>query len=60
MVTGVEEEIPSCSPGTSSDKHTKARSASQPQFRSENTPTTIKADQILLAPSTVGKKQQLC
>ena len=49
MVTGVQEKIPYCSPGTSSGKQTKTRSTSQPQFRSENNPSTIKADQILLA-----------
>ena len=49
MVTRVQEEIPYCSPGTSSGKQKKARSTSQPQFRSENTPATIEADQILLA-----------
>ena len=38
-----------CSPGTSSGKQKKNRSTSQPQFRSENTPATIEADQILLA-----------
>ena len=49
MVTGIQEEIPYCSPGTSSGKQKKASSTSQPQFRSENTPATIEADQILLA-----------
>ena len=49
MVTAVQEEIPYCSPTTSSGKKKKARSTSQPQFRSENTPATIEADQILLA-----------
>ena len=49
MVTGVREEIPHCSSGTSSGKQKKARSTSQPQFRSENTPATTEADQILLA-----------
>ena len=49
MVTAVQEEIPYCSSGISSRKRKKARSASQPQFRSENTPATIEADQILLA-----------
>ena len=44
-----QEEIPYCSPTTSSGKQKKARSTSQPQFRSENTPATIEADQILLA-----------
>ena len=49
MVTAVQEEIPYCSCGISSGKQKKARSTSQPQFRSENTPATIEADQILLA-----------
>ena len=49
MVTGVQGEIPYCSSGISSGKQKKARSTSQPQFRSENTPATIEADQILLA-----------
>ena len=47
--TATQEEIPYCSPTTSSGKQKKARSTSQPQFRSENTPATIEADQILLA-----------
>ena len=49
MVTAVQEEIPHCSFGISSGKQKKARSTSQPQFHSENTPATIEADQILLA-----------
>ena len=49
MTTETQEEIPYCSSGTSSRKQKKARSTSQPQFRSENTPATIEADQILLA-----------
>ena len=49
MVTGVPEEVMSCSPSTSSGKQRKNRSTSQPQFRSENTPATIEAEQILLA-----------
>ena len=49
MVAGVQEEIPYCSPGTSSGKQTKARSTNQPQFRSDKTAATIEADQILLA-----------
>ena len=49
IVTAVQEEIPYCSSGISSAKQKKARSTSQPQFRSENTPATIGADQILLA-----------
>ena len=49
MVTEVQEEIPYCSSGISSEKQKKARSTNQPHFRSENTPATIEADQILLA-----------
>ena len=49
MVTAVQEDIPYCSSGFSSGKQKTARSTSQPQFRSENTPATIEADQILLA-----------
>ena len=48
-MTAAQEEIPYCSPTTSSGKQKKARSTSQPQFRSENTPATIEAEQILLA-----------
>ena len=47
--TALQEEIPYCSPTTSSGKQKKAPFTSQPQFRSENTPATIEADQILLA-----------
>ena len=43
-----QEENPYCSSTTSSGKQKKAHSTSQPQFRSENTPATIEADQILL------------
>ena len=49
IVTAVQEEITYCSSGISSAKQKKARSTSQPQFRSENTPATFEADQILLA-----------
>ena len=48
-VTAVQEEINYFSPGVSSGKQKKARSTSQTQFRSENTPAAIEADQILLA-----------
>ena len=48
-MTGVHEEVTYCSPCTSSEKQKKNRSTSQPQFRSENAPATIEADQILLA-----------
>ena len=49
MAIETQEEIPYCSTSTSSGKQKKARSTSQPQFRSENTPATLEADQILLA-----------
>ena len=49
MVTAVPEEIPYYSSGVSSGKQKEARPTSQPLFRSENTPATIEADQILLA-----------
>ena len=55
MVTGVHEEVMYCSPSTSSGKQKKNRSTSQPQFRSENTPATIEADQILLALQQLAK-----
>ena len=48
-MTGVHEEVTYCPPSTSSKKQKKNRSTSQPQFRSENTPAAIEADQILLA-----------
>ena len=48
-MTATQEEIPYCYPTTSSGKQKKARSTSQPQIRSENTPATIEADHILLA-----------
>ena len=47
-MAGVHEEVTYCPPSTFSEKQ-KNRSTSQPQFRSENTPATIEADQILLA-----------
>ena len=49
IVTAVQQEIPCYFSGISSAKQKKARSTSQPQFRSENTPATFEADQILLA-----------
>ena len=49
MVTGVHDKVTYCSPSTSSGKQKKNRSTKQPQFCSENTPATVKADQILLA-----------
>ena len=56
MMTAFQEEIPCCSPTTSSGKQKKARSTSQPQFRSENTPAKIEADQILLALQQLATK----
>ena len=49
MVTAVQEKVPYCSFRISSGKQKKARSTSQPHFRSKNTPATTEADQILLA-----------
>ena len=49
IVTAVQEEIPYCFSGNSSAKQKKACSTNQPKFRSENTPATFEADQILLA-----------
>ena len=46
-MTGVLEEVTYCSPSTSLGKQKENRSTSQSQFRSENTPATIEADQIL-------------
>ena len=48
-MTATQREIPYCSLTTSSGKQKKARSTSQPQFRSENALEIIEADQILLA-----------
>ena len=56
MVTRIQEEVPYWSPRTYSEKQKKPRSTSQPQFRSEYTPATIEADQILLAPQQLGMK----
>ena len=44
MMIATQEESPYCSRTTSSGKPKKARSTSQPQFGSENTPATIEAD----------------
>ena len=54
MTMETREEIPYCSTSTSSGKQKKARSTSHPQFRSENTPATLEADQILLAPQQLA------
>ena len=55
MVAGVHEEVTYCSPSTSSGKQRKNSSTSQPQFRSEDNPATIEADQILLALQQLAK-----
>ena len=55
MTKGIQDDITYCSRGTSSGKEKKARSSSQPQFRSEKTPTTIEADQISLALQQLAK-----
>ena len=49
LATGSQADIPYCSFGTPSGKQKKARSTSQPTFRSENIPATIEVDQTLLA-----------
>ena len=49
IIKGVHEEVMYCSPSTSSGKQKKNHSTRQLQFRSENTPATVEADQILLA-----------
>ena len=49
MVTAVQGDIPYCSSGISSGKPKKARSTSQPHFRSVNTRAAIEADQMLSA-----------
>ena len=49
MMTATQEEIPYCSSTTSLGKQKMARCTSLLQFRSENTPATIEADQISLA-----------
>ena len=54
-MTGVHEEFTYCLPSTSSGKQKKNRSTSQLQFRSENTPATIEAEQILLALQQLAK-----
>ena len=60
MMTATQEEIRYCSHTTSSGKQKKARSTSQPQFRSENNPATIEADQILLALQQIGDELHFC
>ena len=49
MVIGVHEELIYCSPSTPPGKQKRNRSTNQLQFRSEDNPAKIEADQILLA-----------
>ena len=56
MVTGVQEDIPYCSPGTSSGIQKKVRSKSQLQFGSEKILATIGAEKILLALQQLASK----
>ena len=49
LLTGFLEEVTNWSARTSLGKQKKNPSTSQSQFRSENTPATIEADQILVA-----------
>ena len=58
IVTRVHEEVTYCSLSTSSGKQKKNRSTSQRLLRSENTPTTIDADQILLALQQLAKNNK--
>ena len=55
MVTVVHEEVTYCSPITSSLKQKTNHCTSQLQCRSEDTPATIKADQILLTLHQLAK-----
>ena len=55
MVAGVHEEVTYCYRSTSSGKQKKNRSTSQPQLRSENTPATTEANEILLALQQLAK-----
>ena len=56
IVTGVQEEIPYCSPGTSSGKQKKARSTNKPRFCSANTAATVETYQILLVLQKLSNK----
>ena len=56
LVTWAQEEVTYCSPSILSGKQKKNRSTSQPQLRSENTPATIEADQILLSLQQLANK----
>ena len=48
-MTGVQEKIPYCCLELRQENKRRRKATSQPHFRSENTPSTIEADQILLA-----------
>ena len=58
IVRTVEEEIPYCSPETSSGKQKKERSASQKQFRLMNTRWKQETPETV-GPSTVGGQQKI-
>ena len=53
-MTGVQEEIPVYSPGTSPGKPKKTPSISQSHFHCENSPAINETDQILLAPQQLA------
>ena len=57
MATEIEEDIPYCYLGTPSGKQTKARSTSQSQNRSENTPCDNWNRPDFVGPSAVGEQQ---
>ena len=57
IVTGAYEDIWYWSPGNTSG--TKVRSSIQPQFRSENNPATIEADQFLSALQQLARNSNL-
>ena len=57
-MTATQEEIPYCSPTTSSGKQKKARSTSQPQFRSENTTAGNCSRPDFFGPSAIGEELQ--
>ena len=55
-MTRAHKEVTYCSPSISSEKHKKNRPTSQTQLRSENTPATIEAYQILLTLQQLANK----
>ena len=59
MVTGVQENFPYCSHGTSSRIQNKTRSTSQPKVCCENSPATNEADQNRLGPQHLARNTNL-